>query len=196
MIICLKYTFKNASMQVIEIKNVISLLDIYTSSILCPNVIISSTHPPARTHTHPRARTHTHTIMAFAQLLCMDEVNVDLIPFPWCQSLRTVKQSHRSVFRLLLFQKCAKVNPFKDLTVQSVPWNTAGSSETVWEVEAELNVPWETDETWCCCACRRLLRVPLGMQVTALPMQSATSTLAMVLPVMLRKTLDGCRARL
>lgn len=44
------------------------------------------------------------------------------------------------------------------------------------------NLPWETDETWCCCACRRSLCVPLGMQFTALPIQSATSTLAMVLP--------------
>lgn len=66
----------------------------------------------------------------------------------------------------------------------------------VWKVGTRRNVPWEIDETWCCCACRRLLCVPLGMQFTALPIQSASSTLATVLPGMLWKTLDCCRGRL
>lgn len=66
----------------------------------------------------------------------------------------------------------------------------------MWKVGAEQSLPWETDETWCCCACRRLLCVPLGMQFTALPTHSATSTLAMALLDMLRKTLDRCRLRL
>lgn len=110
------------------------------------------------------------------------------------QSLRTFKQSHRTLWRLL-FQNCAKANPAKALNVQSVAEHRAGN-KNVWKAGTEQKLPWETDETWCSCACRRLLCVPLGMQFTALPMQSATSTLATVLPDMLRKTLDRCRVRL
>lgn len=54
-------------------------------------------------------------------------------------------------------------------------------------------LPWETEGTWCWCAWRRSLCVPLGIQFTALPIHRATSTLAMVLPVILSKS-DSMKA--
>lgn len=88
---------------------------------------------------------------------------------------------------------CAKINRFHRYKIAKV---LLGTELKVWKVGARRNLPWEIDETWCCCACRRFLCVPLGMQFTALPIQSASSTLATVLPGMLCKTLDCCRGRL